>query len=197
MAFAGTTGAPDDLFAANVIADAYVDALEERVRRADATVVRDHDVQGSGNASGERDDTVVRSAHTSSCGCGEVDASVAGGIRRERLDERAHDGSADGWRPLADLREPRRSRQGADDEGSTCRDEDEASASPQDPRTQRSSPGAKTAGGRREEAGVKISVRAFEMTAPTRGRDGGLGPRRRYALSVSRERSWRIALVWI
>ena len=73
MTLTGTARTPDHLSTANVISDGDVDALEEGVRRADATVVRDDDVQGSGNAACERHDAVVAAADLGARGCGEVD----------------------------------------------------------------------------------------------------------------------------
>ena len=176
MAVSGATGSSDDLAAADVLAGSHVRRGEERVRRADAALVGDDDVQRAGDVAGERDGAVVRRTDRGAACSGEVDAAVPGCVFGDRGDERSHDRAADRRDPLGLLRGDGSVDDGARDERDD-RCEDDTRGARRTERAHRPSPDAQMDRGRREEAGAAMawrwvgSVRAVVRTARCQTRD--------------------------
>ena len=92
---AGTAAGADDVAARDGLARVHRDRREERVRRAEVAVVRDHDVQRARNVTGEADDAVVRGAYRGARDGREIGAAMTvaehGSRRAERFDDPAVD----------------------------------------------------------------------------------------------------------
>ncbi len=190
------------------------DGREERIRRPQTTGVRNHNVERAADASRERDLTRARGAHGSTARCDEIRAAMAGAVARCGCDEGPRQHAGDRAQPCAGHRTCGRGggQRGAhDDQCDGERDGTGGRPSRRVTRPHRRLPserergrGKRCGGSRRSSRTIRRATRnlvqwwdAHQGRRAQSARGDARYGRRSDAGSTRRERSWRIALVWI